>query len=66
MARPAAAKAPRPAAFFLAAPVTWTGPDAVAVGPTGTTELVAPTPVDGGRGETLTMGIVTYPVVVTG
>lgn len=52
--------------------MTWRGPDSVAVGPDGTLVgatvpvEVTGTTADGGRGETLTMGIVTYPVVVTG
>jgi len=68
MAKPAAARAATPATFLAAALVTWTGPGVVAVGPTGTTVPtdVAGTTTDGGRGETLTIGIVTYPVVATG
>jgi hypothetical protein len=76
MARPAAARAPAPAMFLTAAlPLTWIGPDWVALGLPGVlvgakvepTAVVYTPGVDaGGRGETLTIGIVTVPGAVTG
>jgi len=81
-ARPATARAPAPAMFLPAALVTWTGPVVVAdaLGPTGVavpdgtdgagtdgaSDETVPAGAEGATGDTLMMGMVAVPGVVTG